>query len=207
MRRRRQPRTRRCDVKTGMTSRRFIFTRDSFLHGSRTLIQELRLPFILLTTALAVLYVNVSGSGAAEAASNPAPVASSVTASTPPALPSSIYQQEEPAKTPVIPAAPAQTSARGLRPGRRGAVAEGPRAGARRGLLRARPRRLRPGRPADGHRLLPALHPAAALGARPRARRRCSSTSSWRTAPAAATTTPPASRTSRTAGRPASACS
>jgi len=77
---------------------------NSFLHGSRTLIQELRLPSILLTTALAVLYVNVSGSGAAEAASNPAPVASSVTASTPPALPSSIYQQE-PAAAPVAPEA------------------------------------------------------------------------------------------------------
>jgi hypothetical protein len=85
---------------------------NSFPHGSRTLIQELRLPSILLTTALAVLYVNVSGSGAAEAASNPTPVASNVTASTPPALPSSIYQQPAPAPVlaPTAPATPAPSA-------------------------------------------------------------------------------------------------
>lgn len=76
-----------------------------FSHGPRTLIQELRLPSILLTTALSVFYVNISGSGAAEAASNPTPASASVTASTPPALPSSIYQQPAPAVATPAPAA------------------------------------------------------------------------------------------------------
>jgi hypothetical protein len=81
---------------------------NPFSHGPRTLIQELRLPSILLTAALAVLYANASGSGAAEAASNPTPVVPDVTASTPPALPSSIYQQ--PATAPAAPAAAPQVS-------------------------------------------------------------------------------------------------
>jgi hypothetical protein len=85
---------------------------NSCSHGSRTLIQELRLPSILLSAALTCFCANLSG--AAEAASTPGvPTAtSSVTASTPPALPSSVYQQEEPAKAvEAPPAAPSQVSA------------------------------------------------------------------------------------------------
>ena len=85
---------------------------NSFSNVHRTLVQELRLPSILLTVALAAFSVN--GASAAEAASNPVPAAASVTASTPPALPSSIYQQE-PAAIPA-PTAPqvASTPSRSL---------------------------------------------------------------------------------------------
>jgi len=77
---------------------------NSFAHNPRTLTQELRLPSILLTAALAA-YAGFSGAGAAEAASNPVvPSVTAETASTPPALPSSIYRQEEPA--PPTPPAP-----------------------------------------------------------------------------------------------------
>jgi len=75
----------------------------SFAQTPRTLIHELRLPSILLTAALTALYANVAGAGAAETASHPVPTTASVTASTPSALPSSIYQQE-PAAPVTLPA-------------------------------------------------------------------------------------------------------
>jgi len=97
-----------------ITSRRFNFAMQGnfFSRSPRTLVQELRLPSILLTAALAALYVNVSSAGAAETASNPVPTTASVTASTPPALPSSIYRQEPAAPVTVpAPTAPQVASA------------------------------------------------------------------------------------------------
>jgi hypothetical protein len=86
----------------------------SFAQTPRTLIHELRLPSILLTAALTALYANVAGAGAAETASNPVPTTASVTASMPPALPSSIYQQEPAA--PVTVPAPTASQVASARP-------------------------------------------------------------------------------------------